>query len=59
MWKLIVVLGGLTGVNDVEFHDMPKDQCVSSMKQLLPLNKYIGLACVGPNGEQVTVEDIK
>lgn len=55
MWILILVIGGIG--KDVQMTSMTGDQCRQAVIELLPYERNMQAACVGPNGESFTTED--
>jgi len=52
-WILIIVLPGAFGIASVQFERMPEAQCLAALTTMEPLEKRIGLSCIGPAGEIV------
>lgn len=56
-WILIILIPGALAVSDVRLHPMPEAQCRAALQVMAPLTpKYLGLACIGPEGQRVEVE---
>lgn len=62
-WILILVIPGFMSVADVKFVPMTERQCRATLTRFAPAAQIkppqIGLTCVGPNGDVVTIEDAK
>jgi hypothetical protein len=52
-WILIIVLPGALGIGSVQFERMPEAQCRAALATMLPLERRVGLSCIGPAGEIV------
>lgn len=62
-WLLMIVtlsfnaVGALT-VEDVRFQPMPEAQCRAVIQSMRTLYGRVGLACIGPQGQLVELEQV-
>ena len=59
-WLLIILIASpIGGVGHVKMAVVSETQCRAILAELLPLRGPVGAGCFGPNGEKVSLADLK